>query len=66
MSSTRLRAEDDPLLAFLRRINGNVMRPVEHKPAAIEAEAQDGTLERQHAEANRQDDVPPPRPNADE
>jgi hypothetical protein len=51
---------------FLRSIDGNVMRPVEHKPVAIEAECQDGTAERQDSEAERQDDAPPPRPNADE
>jgi hypothetical protein len=38
--------EDDPLLVFLKRMNGNVMRPVEHKPAAIEARNQHGTPER--------------------
>ena len=44
-------AEDDPLLVFLKRINGNVMRPVEHKPAAIEAECQYVTPERQGTNA---------------
>jgi len=44
-------AEDDPLLVFLKRINGNVMRLVEYKPAAIEAECQDVTPERQGTKA---------------
>ena len=52
-------AEDDPLLVFLRSINGRVMRPIEHKPAAIETECQDVTPERQGTKAAHQDDAPP-------
>jgi hypothetical protein len=52
-------AEEDPLLVFLRRINGKVMWPVLHRPAAIEAECQDVTPERQGTKAVHQDDALP-------
>ena len=58
--------EDDPLLVFLRRINGKVMRPVEHDPKLIEGGYQDVTAERQGAKVDHRDDAPPPRPIADE
>jgi hypothetical protein len=47
--------EDDPFLVFLRRINGKVMRPVEHKPKAIEADCRDVTPECLRTKAAHQD-----------
>jgi hypothetical protein len=38
-------AEDDPFLVFLRRINGKVMRPVEHRPKLIEGEVSTHTTQ---------------------
>lgn len=42
------------------------MRPVEYKPAAIEAQCQDVTPKRKGAEADHQDNTPLWRPIADE
>jgi hypothetical protein len=49
-------ADDDPLIAFLKSIDGRVMRPVEQDAPLIEVE---------YAEVNREQDdadAPPPRP----
>ena len=49
-------AEDDPLLAYLKSIDGRVMRPVEHDGPVIEVEYAELKSEEAY------EDTPPPRP----
>ncbi len=48
-------ADDDPLVAYLKSINGRVLRPIDHSEPAIEAEYVE--LKEQNDE-----DAPPPHP----
>jgi hypothetical protein len=56
-------SKDDPFTAYLRSINGCILRPVDPSPV-IEGEY--GEVPRQAQLTKREDVAPPPRPIADE